>query len=71
LTTARAAQWLAIKGFRVTPATMRQWRWRGCGPRFTKLTAGGEAFYLLADLEQYLAERVYNNTGEVSARGVA
>ena len=72
LGTAMAAQWLANKGFRVTPATMRQWRWQGRGPRFVKLMAGGEAFYLLADLEQYIADRVFHNTGEVTAaRGAA
>jgi hypothetical protein len=66
LGTAKAAQWLAKMGFRVSAATLRQWRWRGCGPPFHKLTAGGEAYYLIADLERFV-DRAYSNTGEVAA----
>jgi hypothetical protein len=66
LGTTRAAQWLADLGFRVSPATLRQWRWKGCGPRFHKLTDGGEAYYLIADLQGYVESRVYYNTGELA-----
>ena len=67
LGTTKAAAWLAKMGFRCSAATMRQWRWKGCGPRFHKLTAGGEAYYLIQDLERFVSDRVYHNTGEVSA----
>jgi hypothetical protein len=71
LPTAKAAQWMAKLGFRVSPATLRQWRWKGQGPRFVKLTGGGECFYALSDLEAYIAGRVYQNTGEVTAATAA
>ena len=67
LGTALAAGWLKRKGFRCSPATLRQWRWKGVGPKFTKLTCGGEGFYKVADLEAYVAARVYGSTGDVQA----
>ncbi|MFA6498007.1 MAG: helix-turn-helix domain-containing protein [Desulfurivibrionaceae bacterium] len=49
----------------VQPATLEQWRWNGRGPRFVKI--GRSCRYRLADLEAFLAERVFSSTTEAQA----
>lgn len=63
LTTTEAAAYLNIK-----PATLEQWRWRGEGPRFVKLSRSVR--YRLADLESFLEGRVYRSTSEAQAAEV-
>jgi predicted DNA-binding transcriptional regulator AlpA len=48
------------------PQTWRKKRWRGDSPPFVKL--GNRVLYRRSDVEQYLAERTFNNTSEVSTR---
>ncbi|MFJ4672994.1 helix-turn-helix transcriptional regulator [Kitasatospora purpeofusca] len=44
---------------RVTPKTLANWRSRGIGPAYTKLSEGrgGRVRYRLGDLHRYLADR--------------
>ena len=49
------------------PQTWRKKRWRGDSPRFVKL--GNRVLYRRSDIEQYLAERTFNNTSEATVRG--
>lgn len=37
---------------RVKVATLRRWRWAGCGPEFIKI--GGAVRYDLADIEEFI-----------------
>ena len=60
MTTIEAAAFLKMK-----PATLEQWRWRGCGPRFMKV--GRSCRYRRADLESYLDGATYNSTTEAQA----
>ena len=46
------------------PQTWRKMRWRGDSPRFVKL--GNRVLYRRSDVERYLADRTFNNTGEAS-----
>ena len=46
-----AKRWL------ISPRTLEQWRWQGCGPRFLKL--GGRVLYRLADVEAYEADNLH------------
>lgn len=57
LTTTEAAQFLNIQ-----PSTLEQQRWNGTGPRFCKI--GRNVRYRLADLEDYVNQRVYTSTTE-------
>lgn len=50
----------------MSPRTLEQWRYRGCGPRFLKI--GGRVLYRLADVETFEAASVHANTvGPVGA----
>jgi predicted DNA-binding transcriptional regulator AlpA len=49
------------------PQTWRKKRWRGDSPPFVKL--GNRVLYRRSDVEQYLAERTFNNTSEATFRG--
>ena len=60
LTTTEAANYLNVK-----PATLEQWRWNGRGPQFCKI--GRSCRYRIADLDAFLAERVYKSTTEAQA----
>ena len=67
LTTCLAAKMLRAQGFSVTAATMRQWRWRGIGPRYVKLTPGSPCYYSRESLDAWVASRSFKNTAEASA----
>lgn len=60
LTTSEAAAYLNIQ-----PATMEQHRWNGRGPSFVKI--GRSVRYRQADLDTFLAERVFSSTTEAQA----
>jgi len=60
LTTKQAAEFLQIK-----ETTLEQWRWNGRGPRYCKI--GRSVRYRKADLDAFLAERVYTSTTEAQA----
>ena len=60
LTTSEAAEYLKIK-----PSTLEQWRWNGRSPRFCKI--GRSCRYRIADLDAFLAERVFTSTTEAQA----
>jgi len=60
LKTPEAAAYLDVQ-----PATLEQWRWRGCGPRFCKI--GRSCRYRITDLDAFLAERVFTSTTEAQA----
>jgi len=66
-TTCLAAKILRAQGFRVCSATLRQWRWRGIGPPFVKLTPGGPCYYSRESLDAWVASRSFKNTAEASA----
>ena len=57
-TPAEAADWLRVR----TP-TMAQWRWKGGGPRFIRLSAR-KILYRLEDLEAFTAERTFVSTSD-------
>lgn len=61
LTTKEAAAELGIK-----PATLEQWRWRGCGPKFCKV--GRVCRYRRSDLEEFLAGSTFSSTGHAASR---
>lgn len=46
----------------VTPETLRNWRWRGDGPRYLKL--GRAVRYRLIDLAAWLDERTRTSTSD-------
>ena len=71
LKTKQASEWLWERRISIAPATLRQWRWAGRGPRFTKLHKGGPAYYLQSDLETWIASRSFANTSEVTAAQAA
>lgn len=58
--TKEAAAYLNLR-----PTTLDQWRWSGRGPRFVKI--GRSVRYRIADLDAFLAERVYTSTTEAQA----
>jgi len=58
LTTSEAAARL-----RVAPQTMRLWRFRGIGPRYTK-PSRTRCLYAESDLASFLAERTFSSTAE-------
>ena len=60
MTTAQAAALLQVR-----PATLEQWRWRGCGPRFVKV--GRSCRYRRTDLDDYLSGRTFENTTQAQA----
>jgi excisionase family DNA binding protein len=60
LTTTEAAAYLSIQ-----PTTLEQWRWNGKSPRFVKI--GRSVRYRVADLDAFLAERVFTSTTEAQA----
>jgi excisionase family DNA binding protein len=60
LRTPEAAAYLNVQ-----PATLEQWRWNGRGPRFCKI--GRSVRYRQADLDLFLAERVFQSTTEAQA----
>lgn len=62
LTTNEAAQWL-----RVAPQTLRLWRLRGSGPRYTKPSTN-RVLYSRGDLASFLAARTYTSTADESTR---
>ena len=47
----------------VRASTMSQWRWKGGGPPFVRLSARAIR-YRLADLEEFVADRVVASTSE-------
>lgn len=49
-----AARW------HISPRTLEQWRWLGRGPKFVKI--GARVLYRLADVEDYEASQVCQNT---------
>jgi hypothetical protein len=59
-TTPEAAADLSIE-----PGTLEQWRWNGRGPRFVKI--GRSVRYRPADLELFLAERIFSSTTEAAS----
>ena len=65
--TGLAARILRAQGFRVCSATLRQWRWRGIGPPFVKLTPGGPCYYSRESLDAWVTSRSFRNTAEASA----
>jgi DNA-binding transcriptional MerR regulator len=58
LTTHEAAERL-----RVSPQTMRLWRFRGMGPKYVK-PSRTRCLYAEADLEAFLQERTFSSTAE-------
>lgn len=57
LRTSEVARWLSV-----SPATLRQWRTRGVGPRYVK--NGNDALgYLVKDIERWLRERTVATNG--------
>jgi predicted site-specific integrase-resolvase len=60
LKTEEAAKFLQVK-----PATLEQWRWSGKGPLFVKLNR--TVIYRKADLEAFVAARVFGSTTEAQA----
>ena len=52
----------------ITDSTLRFWRCKGKGPRYTKLSASKQAGvrYDLADIESWKAERKFNSTSAVT-----
>ncbi len=60
LKTEEAAEFLQVK-----PATLEQWRWSGKGPLFVKL--GRSVMYRKADLDAFIAARVFGSTTEAQA----
>jgi predicted DNA-binding transcriptional regulator AlpA len=50
----------------VTDQTVRRWRCDGRGPRFIKLT-GNRVLYRRRDLEEFLAERLFDSTNDEAA----
>ena len=60
LTTAQAAELLQVK-----TATLEQWRWRGCGPRFVKV--GRSCRYRRGDIDAYLSGRTFDSTTAAQA----
>lgn len=48
------------KRWNLSPRTLEQWRWRGCGPRYLKI--GGRVVYRLQDVEAYEAGCLHRNT---------
>ena len=58
LTTNEAAERL-----RVSPQTMRLWRYQGTGPRYVK-PSRVRCLYAEADLEAFMRERTYSSTAE-------
>ncbi len=69
LTTNEAAERL-----RIAPQTLRVWRLRGIGPKFTKPTAS-RVRYSEAEIERFMEARTYQSTAEETTarkgRGVA
>lgn len=55
--TDNAARRLGLK-----PATLAQWRWRGCGPPFRKL--GGAVRYSLDDLDDFIDTQLRHSTSD-------
>ena len=66
LPTRRAAEYCGVE-----PATLRNWRWKGTGPRYSRLGEGprARAVYRKADLDAWLEERSFDSTAEEVARG--
>lgn len=62
LTTAEAAERL-----RVAPQTMRIWRSRGDGPRFSKPTAN-RVLYAEEEISRFLQDRTYSSTADETTR---
>ena len=59
----------AAKIVGVQPQTMRAWRCRGRGPRYTRLGgARGRCVYNVDELERWLAERTYGSTSEEAVK---
>jgi predicted site-specific integrase-resolvase len=56
----------AAQKLRCARKTLQNWRWAGKGPRFVKLDTGGIR-YDDADLERFVAGRVYGSTTEAQA----
>ena len=55
-----AERWL------ISPRTLEQWRWQGCGPRYLKI--GGRVIYPMPEVEAYEATRLHANTcGPISS----
>ena len=52
----------AAKILNLEVATLRRWRWSGCGPRFLKL--GGAVRYDMADLEAFIEAGRRNSTSD-------
>ena len=67
LPTRRAAEYLGV-----APETLRNWRWRGRGPRYSRLGdgPGARAVYRKGDLDNWLEERSFNSTAEEAARSL-
>jgi len=65
LPTRRAAEYLGVE-----PATLRNWRWRGRGPRYSRLGQGprARAVYRRGDLDDWLAARTFESTAEEYVR---
>lgn len=53
----------AAEFLRLQPCTLQQWRWRGGGPPFVRMSARAIR-YRLADLEDFVAKRVVASTSE-------
>jgi hypothetical protein len=53
----KAAEILAVK-----VATLRKWRWQGCGPTFIKV--GAAVRYKLADLEKFIEAGSRSSTSD-------
>jgi hypothetical protein len=60
----------------ISPRTLEQWRWQGCGPRYLKI--GGRVLYRLSDIEAFETVNLHantvgpidNRTEEKSANGI-
>ncbi len=56
----------------MSPRTLEQWRYRGCGPLFLKI--GGRVVYRLSDIDAFEAANLHANTsgpvGDSAAGGV-
>lgn len=65
LTSGQAAAVLSCK-----PQTLRKWRVHGKGPRYIRLgdTPAAPVAYRLADLEAWIAARVFKSTSEETTR---
>jgi len=72
LDSVEASRWFRERGIRVSPATLRTWRWKGGGPQFLKLNgARSTAYYRVEDLETWIERRQFSNTGEARGGGGA